>query len=132
MKRNYSDFAGAYALVPETNLTGTASYVAETGVDIKGFQNGVLVLCMASTGAIHNTGTFYYMLQKSPDNSTWTDCFSTGASITGSSNAKCKTAYTEVCDLYRYVRFEWKGDNTDVFCALPVFVGWDAIKQPTP
>lgn len=132
MKRNYSDFAGGYVLVPETNLTGSGSYIQETGVDIKGFQNGVLVLCMPSTGAIHNTGTLYYMLQKSPDNSTWTDVFSTGATITGSNGAGCKTTYTEVCDLYRYIRFEWKGENTDVFCAQPVFVGWDAIKQPLP
>ena len=132
MKRNYSDFAGAYELVPETNLTGTASYVQETGVDIKGFQNGVLILCMTSTGAIHNTGTLYYMLQKSPDNSTWTDVFTTGASITGSNNAKCKMAATEVNDLYRYVRFEWKGEAADIFSAHPVLVGWDAIKQPLP
>ena len=132
MKRNYSDFAGAYKLVPETNLTGSGSYVQETGVDIKGLQNGVLVLTMASTGAIHNTGTFYYMLQKSPDNSTWTDVFSTGATITGSSNAKCKMEATEVNDLYRYVRFEWKGAAADIFCALPVIVAWDAIKQPLP
>jgi len=132
MKRNYSDFAGGYKLVPETNLTGTNAYIQETGVDIEGFQKGVLVLCMASTGAIHNTGTLYYHLQKSPDNSTWTDVFSTGATIAGSTGAGCKVAYTEVNDLYRYLRFEWKGGTGDIFSALPVFVGWDAIEQPVP
>jgi hypothetical protein len=132
MRRNYSDFAKAYMLVPESNLTGSGAFIQETGVDIKGLTKGVVILIAASTGAIHNTGTLTWHVQKSADNSTWTDIFSTGATLTGTSKAACHIAPVEVCDLYRYIRFEWKGEAADVFSLVPVFVGWDATTQPLP